>query len=151
MFDSYLEARLQAAPLLLEIVGACKQTRYRKVGMSPARVVRPAAQAPLFHNSGLTMFGSYLEARLQAAPLLLENFGACKQTWSRKTSLCATSCVSPAPKAPLCHNSGLTMFDSIVAGDFWGWSRKHGLGRRACVLLVLSAPPQKPHFFTTLG
>ena len=33
----------------------------------------------------------------------------------------------------------------------WGWSRKHGLGRRACVLLVLSAPPQKPHFFTTLG
>jgi len=53
MFDSYLEARLQAAPLLLEIVGACKQTWYRKVGMSPARVVRPVAKAPLSHNPGL--------------------------------------------------------------------------------------------------
>jgi len=53
MFDSYLEARLQAAPLLLEIFGACKQTWYRKVGMSPARVVRQAAKAPLSHNPGL--------------------------------------------------------------------------------------------------
>ncbi len=51
-------------------------------------------------------FDSYLEARLQAAPLLLEILGL---------------------------------------------ASKHGLGRRACVLLVLSAQPQKPHFDTTLG
>ncbi len=76
------------------------------------------------------MFDSYLEARLQAAPLLLEIFGACKQTWSRKASLCAASAVSPAPKAPLLHTCGLDRFkctsrgllesSPIVVGDFWG-------------------------------
>ncbi len=33
----------------------------------------------------------------------------------------------------------------------WEHQKTHGLGRRACVLLVLSTPPQKPHFFTLVG
>jgi len=33
----------------------------------------------------------------------------------------------------------------------WGWPSKHVLDRRACVQLVLSAKPQKPHCYTILG
>ena len=49
------------------------------------------------------------------------------------------------------HISRLTWKQPHFWKHNWGWSRKHGLGRWACVLLVLLAPPQKPHFFTTLG
>jgi hypothetical protein len=42
---------VQAAPLLLEILGACKQTWYRKVGMSPSRVVSRAPKAPVPQKS----------------------------------------------------------------------------------------------------
>ena len=73
--------------------------------MSPARVVSPAPKAPLFHNSGLTMFDSYF-ARLQAAPLLLEILGACKQTWYRKVGMGPSRVISPAPKAPVPQKSG---------------------------------------------
>ena len=44
---------------------------------------------------------AHLEAYLKAAPLLEIQLGLVKETWSRKTILCATSSVSPAPKAPL--------------------------------------------------
>ena len=83
----------------------------KKGNLRLACAVSSTREAPLTQTTEQSMsqnvqFDSYLEARLQAAPLLLEIFRACKQTWSRKTSLCATSCVSPAPKAPLSHNCG---------------------------------------------
>ena len=61
-FDSYLEARLQAAPLLLEIFGACKQTWYRKVGMGPTRVISTAPKAAVPQKSGFGKVNSDLEA-----------------------------------------------------------------------------------------
>jgi len=112
MFDSYLEARLQAAPLLLEIFGACKQTWSRKTSLCATSCVSPAPKAPLFHNSGLTMFASYFEARLQAAPLLLEILEACKQTWYRKVGMGPSRVTSPAPKAPVPQKSGFGNVDS---------------------------------------
>ena len=65
MFDSYFEARLQAAPLLLEILGACKQIWYRKVGMGPSRVISLAPKAPVPQKSGFGNFDSDLEASMQ--------------------------------------------------------------------------------------
>ena len=66
MFETYFEARLQAAPLLLEILGACKQTWYRNIGMGPSRVVSPAPK-PRFHKSlGVGMLIPIL--RLECSP-----------------------------------------------------------------------------------
>ncbi len=104
--NAHLEAYLKAAPLLLEIFGACKQTWSRKTSLCATSSVSPAPKAPLFQNSGLTMFDSYFEARLQAAPLLLEILGACKQTWYRKVGMGPSRVISPAPKAPVPQKSG---------------------------------------------
>ena len=76
-------------------------------------VLSAQPQKPHFYTLvGWTGSNAHLEAYLKAAPLLEIQLGLVKETWSRKTSLCATSSVRPAPKAPLFHNSGLTMFDS---------------------------------------
>ncbi len=80
--------------------------------MGPSRVISPAPKAPLFHNSGLTMIDSYFEARLQAAPLLLDILGACKQTWYRKVGMGPSRVISPAPKAPVPQKSGFGNVDS---------------------------------------
>ncbi|KAL3138359.1 hypothetical protein ABBQ32_006162 [Trebouxia sp. C0010 RCD-2024] len=73
--NAHLEAYLKAAPLLEIQVGLVKETWSRKTSLCATSSVRPVPKAPLFHNSGLTMFDSYFEARLQAAPLLLEILG----------------------------------------------------------------------------
>ncbi len=77
MFDSYFEARLQAAPLLQEILGACKQTWYRKVGMGPSRVISPAPKAPHPQNSGFGNFDSDLEASVESPVKLMLEIGIC--------------------------------------------------------------------------
>ena len=65
---------------------------------------------------GWTGSNAHLEAYLKAAPLLEIKLGLVKQTWSRMMSLCATSSVSPAPKAPLLHTCGLARFKCTSRG-----------------------------------
>ena len=109
--NSHLEAYLKAAPLLEIQLGLVKETWSRKTSLCATSSVSPAPKAPLFHNSGLTMFDSYFEARLQAAPLLLEILGACKQTWYRKVGMGPSGVISPAPKAPVLQKSGFGNVD----------------------------------------
>ena len=92
-------------------MGLVKETWSRKTSLCATSSVRPAPKAPLFHNCGLTMFDSYFEARLQAAPLLLEILGACKQTWYRKVGMGPSRVISPAPKAPVPQQSGCRNVD----------------------------------------
>ncbi|KAL3146483.1 hypothetical protein ABBQ32_000740 [Trebouxia sp. C0010 RCD-2024] len=74
-------------------------------------------QKPHFYTLvGWTDSNAHLEAYLKAAPLLEIQLGLVKETWSRKTSLCATSYVSPAPKAPLLHTCGLDRFKYTSQG-----------------------------------
>ena len=111
-------------------LGTQKDTWPRKASLYLASAVSPAPKAPLLHTCVWTGSNAHLEADLKAAPLLEVQLGLVKETWSRKTSLCATSSVRPTPKAPLFHNSGLTMFDSyfearlqaapLLLGDFGG-------------------------------
>ena len=104
---AHLEAYLKAATLLEIQLGLVKETWSRKTSLCAASSVSPAPKAPPFHNSGLTMFDSYFEARLQAAPLLLEILGACKQTWYRKVGMGPSRVISPAPKAPKAPDKSL--------------------------------------------
>ena len=104
--NAHLEAYLKAAPLLEIQLGLVKETWSRKTRICATSSVSPAPKAPHFHNSGLTMFDSYFEARLQAAPLLLEVLGACKQTWYRKVGMGPSRVIKPAPKAPVPQKSG---------------------------------------------
>ena len=60
---------------------------------------------------GWTGSNAHLEAYLTAAPLLEIQSGLVKETWSGKTSLCATSSVSPAPKA--------TTFSQLWVDNVW--------------------------------
>ena len=106
--DAHLEAYVKAAPLLEIQLGLVKETRSRKTSLCATSSVSPAPKAPLFHNSGLTIlfWGSFLfKARLQTVPLLLGNFGACKQTWYRKIGMGPSRVVSLAPKAPVSQKS----------------------------------------------
>ena len=97
---------MKAAPLLEIQLGLVKETWSRKTSLCATSSVSPAPKAPLFHNSGLKMFDSYFEARLQAAPLLLEILGACKQTWYRKVGMGPSRVIEPAPRAPFPQKSG---------------------------------------------
>ena len=109
--NAHLEAYLTAAPLLEIQLGLVKETWSRKTSLCATSSVSPAPKVPLFHNCVLTMFDSYFEARLQAAPLLLEILGACKQTWYRKVGIGPSRVISPAPKAPVPEQSGCRNVD----------------------------------------
>ena len=102
---------LESSPTSGIQLGLVKETWSSKTSLCATSSVRLAPKAPLFHNSGLTMFDSYFEARLQAAPLLLEILGACKQTWYRKVGMGPSRGVSPAPKAPAPQKSGCRNVD----------------------------------------
>ncbi|KAL3134336.1 hypothetical protein ABBQ38_006593 [Trebouxia sp. C0009 RCD-2024] len=80
-------------------------------------VLSAPPQKPHFYTLvGWTGSNAHLKAYLKAAPLLDIQLGLVNETWSRKTSLCATSSVSPAPKAPLLHTCGLDRFKCTSRG-----------------------------------
>ena len=65
-------------------------------------------------DEGGKHFDAHLKAWLEAVLVLGIQLRLVKETWSRKTSLCAASTVSPAQK-PHCHTiMGWTMFDSYL-------------------------------------
>ena len=140
--NAHLEAYLKAAPLLEIQMGLVKETWSRKTSLCATSSVSPPQKPHFYTLVGWTGSNAHLEAYLKAAPLLEIQVGLVKETWSRKTSLCATSSVSPAPKAPLFHNSVLTMFGSyfearlqaapllleILGACKQTWYRKVGMG-----------------------